>query len=168
MKIVKEVMSYVIIIAVVLLIKFFIISPIRVSGDSMKPTLHNGEFMLLNEIGYRLNGADRFDIVVINTKDDIIIKRIIGLPGENIKYQDNKLYINGEEVEEPFDHEITHNYDISELNVEVVPEDHYFVLGDNRGNSSDSRIIGFISKDQIRGKVFNKVLFPFSKIRTVK
>ena len=74
MKIFKEVMSYVIIIAVVLLFKFFIISPIRVSGDSMKPTLHNGEFMLLNEIGYRLNGVKRFDIVVINTKDEIIIK----------------------------------------------------------------------------------------------
>ena len=168
MKIFKEIMSYVIIIAVVLLFKFFIISPIRVSGDSMKPTLHNGEFMILNEIGYRLNGVKRFDIVVINTKDEIIIKRIIGLPGEHIKYQDNKLFINDKEVEEPFEHEITHNYDIHELNSEVVPEGYYFVLGDNRGNSSDSRIIGFISKDQIRGKVIKKVLFPFSKIRTVK
>ena len=167
MKVFKEIMSYVIIIAAVLLFKHFIISPIRVSGDSMNPTLFNGEIMLLNEIGYRLNGVDRFDIVVVNT-DDVIIKRVIGLPGEKIEYKDNKLYVNDVEIEEDFLHEITHNFDLSELDSEVVPEDSYFVVGDNRINSKDSRIIGFIKSNQIRGKVIKTVLFPFSKIRSVK
>ena len=167
-KIVKEILSYVLIIVLVLLFKHFIISPIRVDGKSMNPTLNNGEIMLLNEIGYRLHGVERFDIVVIDTEDDVIIKRVIGLPGEKVEYKDNKLYINDKEVKEDFTHEVTHNFTLEDINATKVPKDSYFVVGDNRGNSTDSRIIGFIHKDQIRGKVIKKVLFPFSKIRTVK
>lgn len=162
-KVVKEILSYVFIIVIVLLFKHYIISPIRVDGDSMNPTLRNGDIMLLNEIGYRLNGVDRFDIVVIDTDDDVIIKRVIGLPGDSIRYTDNKLYVNDEEVEETFEHEITRNYDISELGSEKVPQNHYFVLGDNRTNSKDSRFIGFIKDSQIRGKVIKTIIFPFSR-----
>ena len=94
----KEIMSYVVIILIVLLIKRFVFTPIRVSGDSMKPNLLDGEVMFLNEIGYHLNGVKRFDIVVVEKNDDKIIKRVVGLPGETIKYDDNKLNINGEVV----------------------------------------------------------------------
>ena len=167
-KYIKEVLSYVIIIVLVLLFKHYIISPIRVDGDSMNPTLKNGDIMLLNEIGYKRGGVDRFDIVVIDTEDDVIIKRVIGLPGDRIKYVDNKLYVNDKEVEEPFEHDVTHNFELIELGTDNVPINEYFVLGDNRNNSKDSRIIGFIKDYQIRGKVIKTVLFPFSRWGKVK
>ena len=167
-KIVKEILSYALIIVLVILFKHYIISTIRVDGDSMNPTLKNGDIMLLNEIGYKRNGVERFDIVVIDTDDDVIIKRVIGLPGDRIKYVDNKLYVNDREIEEPFEHDITHNFELMELGVDNVPKDEYFVLGDNRGNSKDSRIIGFIKASQIRGKVIKTILFPFSRWGSVK
>lgn len=164
---VKTVLSYVLVIVIALLIKKYIFSPIRVNGTSMYPTLNDGDIMILNEIGYYLNGVERFDIVVVKTEDDKIIKRVIGLPGETVKYLDNKLYINGEEIEEDFTHAITHNFDLSDINEKIIPEGYYFVVGDNRGNSKDSRIIGLISKKQIMGKT-SFVLYPFNKIGNVK
>ena len=168
-KVVKEVLSYALIIILVLLFKHYIISPIRVDGDSMNPTLKNGDIMLLNEIGYKRNGVERFDIVVIDTDDDVIIKRVIGLPGDRLKYVDNKLYINDQEVQEKFEHDVTHNFELKDiLGTDNVPNNMYFVLGDNRGNSKDSRIIGFIKPEQIRGKVIKTILFPFSRWGSVK
>ena len=167
-KVVKEILSYGLIIVLVLLFKHYIISPIRVDGDSMNPTLKDGDIMLLNEIGYKTGGVNRFDIVVIDTDEDVIIKRVIGLPGDRIKYVDNKLYVNDQEIDEPFEHDITHNFELTELGSDSVPRDEYFVLGDNRGNSKDSRIIGFIKANQIRGKVIKTVLFPFSRWGSVK
>ena len=167
MKNLKNVLSYVIVIVLALLIKEYIFSPIKVNGSSMYPTLEDGDIMILNEIGYHLNGINRFDIVVVKKDNDRIIKRVIGLPGETVSYKDNKLYINGNEVKEDFTHDITHNFDLSEIDVEVIPEDYYFVVGDNRGNSKDSRMIGLVSKSEIKGKT-NLILYPFKKIGNVK
>ena len=155
-------MSYVVIILIVLLIKRFVFTPIRVSGDSMKPNLLDGEVMFLNEIGYHLNGVKRFDIVVVEKNDDKLIKRVVGLPGETIKYVDNKLYINGEVVEEPFEHKDTPDFSLEALNLKRIPKGYYFVIGDNRTNSLDSRQIGLIKKSEIRGKT-NFIIYPFKK-----
>ncbi len=167
MKVFKNILSYVIVIALALLIKMYIFSPIRVNGSSMIPNLKDGDIMFLNEIGYHLNGVERFDIVVVKTEDDRIIKRVIGLPGETVEYRDNKLYINDEEIEEDFLHEVTHNFTLADINETIIPEGYYFVVGDNRGNSKDSRIIGLISEKDIMGKT-NFILFPFSRLGKVK
>ena len=144
---IKNILSYILVIAVALLIKEYIFTPVRVNGSSMYPTLEDGDIMILNEIGYHLNGVNRFDIVVVKKSgEDRIINRVIGLPGETVSFKDNKLFINGEEIKENFMHDITHNFDLSEIDVEVIPENYYFVVGDNRGNSKDSRIIGLINK----------------------
>lgn len=156
-KLLREFVPYIIVVIVVLLIKRFIISPIRVNGSSMESTLHDKDIMLLNEIGYRFSDIERFDIVVIHHQDEYLIKRVIGLPGERVFYQDNQLFINGKKVKEPFEHEYTE--DVSEL---MVPEGKYFVLGDNRVNSTDSRILGFFERSQIKGKT-NFIVYPFSR-----
>ena len=160
-------MSYVIVIGIALLIKFFVFSPIKVNGTSMEPNLKDGDIMILNEIGYYLHGVNRFDIVVVNTGSEKIIKRVIGLPGEKVEYRDNKLYINGVEVVENFNHGDTSDFSLSDINVDTIPKNKYFVVGDNRGNSKDSRSIGLINKSQIVGKT-NLIIFPFDRIYTVK
>ena len=167
MKTFKNIMSYVVIIGVAIIIKLYVFSPIRVNGTSMVPTLYNGNIMILNEIGYHLNGLERFDIVVINSDNDKIIKRVIGLPGETVEYKDNKLYINDEEIAENFKHGDTSDFTLADINVEVIPENYYFVVGDNRGNSKDSRVIGLISSKQIMGKT-NFILYPFDSIGSVQ
>ena len=102
MKKIKEISIYLLIIVMVILIRTFIITPVRVNGTSMDPTLKNGEIMILNKIKYNKNDIKRFDIVVVKMDKELLIKRVIGLPNEEIKYVDNKLYINGEHIKEPF------------------------------------------------------------------
>lgn len=158
----KELYPYLIIIGVVFLIKQFIVTPIMVNGPSMEPTLKGKDIMILDKISYRFKEIKRFDIVVVYHHDTYIIKRVIGLPGENIVYQDNQLYVNGKIVEEPFEHAKTADFSLEMLNRETVPEDCYLVLGDNRVDSLDSRVIGFIKKDQIMGHA-QFTLFPFNR-----
>jgi len=161
-KIIKEYLPYVLIIIAVLLIKRFIISPVNVVGDSMYPTLHDGYVMLLDEIYYKFDKLERFDIVVVKYKDasgksEYIIKRVIGLPGETINYENGKLYVNGKYVKEKFSHEGTKDFEAVTLG-----DDKYFVMGDNRKISLDSRYIGPIDKDDIRGRTIISI-YPFSK-----
>ena len=154
---VKEILSYVIIIIVVLLIKQFIVTPIRVNQSSMNNTLFDKDIMLLDKISYRFKDIKRFDIVVIKRNKEYLIKRVIGLPGDMIEYKDNKLYVNNEIVKEDFLHKQTDDYKLEK----VIPDNYYFVVGDNRPNSLDSRVIGLISKDEILGRT-NLVIFPFN------
>ncbi len=166
-KFIKEYLPYIIIIIIVLLIKAFIISPIRVNGESMYSTLHDKDIMILNKVVYRFNKIKRFDVVVVTTNKSPIIKRVIGLPGDKIKYIDNKLYVNDKLVKEKFNHAKTEDFNIKELGSVKVPKGTYFVLGDNRVNSVDSRIIGFVPKKKIAGRA-KYIILPFSRIRKVK
>lgn len=159
-KIIKEYIGYVIIIAIVLLVKEFIASPIIVSGDSMHSTLHDGDVMILDKMAYRDEEIKRFDIVVIKNNDKYIIKRVIGLPGETVKYIDNTLYINDKiYVEDFLDKGTLTGY----INVEKIPEGFYYVLGDNREISLDSRKLGLIEESAIEGKA-TVTIFPFNRI----
>lgn len=161
MKILKELIPYVVIIIVVVLIRTFIITPVRVSGSSMFPTLKNNEILLLKK--YDKN-YKRFDVVVVDYYNDRLIKRVIGLPGDKIKFENNKLYVNGKYVEEKFKRN-TRTSDF-EYNGKI-PEGYYFIMGDNRGNSTDSRIIGPVKKSSIKGKIAIR-LFPFNKFGKIK
>ena len=164
---IKDIIEYAVIIVAVLLFRHFLYSPIRVTGDSMVPTLNDGDIMILDKIGYKINGLDRFDIVVVDYKGEKIIKRVIGLPGDHVEYINNKLYINGKHVEEEYDRKETSDFILEFLGENTIPKDKYLVLGDNRPISKDSRIIGLIDKKDIEGYT-SLVLFPFSKFGNVK
>ncbi len=159
----KGILSYVIIIVVVLLIKEFVITPIRVNGESMENTLKDKDIMLLDKISYRFTDIKRFQIVVIKYEDEFIIKRVIGLPGEKVEFKDNKLYINDKYIKEDFNHGKTEDFKLEE----VIPDDYYFVVGDNRGVSYDSRIIGLIKRKDILGKS-SLVIFPLNRFGNKK
>ena len=110
--IIKEYGLYVITIILVLLVKKFIVSPIKVNGTSMMTTLHDGDIMILNIIGYRFDEINRFDIVVVDEGNEYLIKRVIGLPGEEIEYKDNQLYINGKKVKENYGSQVTEDFKV--------------------------------------------------------
>ena len=158
-KVIKEVIPFVIIIICVLLVKQFIVTPIQVNGDSMYPTLKDGDLMLLNRIGYKFGSINRFDIVVVDSGDSYIIKRVIGLPGETVKFQNNVLYIDDEIIEETFLEEgkYTNDFEYS------VSENCYFVMGDNRERSRDSREFGCFEESKIKGKT-SLTFFPFNRL----
>ena len=166
-KVTKTILTYVLIIGVAILIKLFVFSPIKVNGTSMSPTLNDGDIMILNEIGYHLNGLERFDIAVANVDGERLIKRVIGLPGEHVEYRNNVLYINDEAVVENFKHTDTNDFSILELNYDKIPKGYYFLVGDNRGNSKDSRTIGLVHQSKIIGKT-RVIIYPFSRISTVQ
>ena len=162
--IIKELLPYVLILGGVILIRTFIVTPVIVSGDSMKPNLHNGELLLERKIGYNSTNIKRFDIVVIKEGKEEIIKRIIGLPGEHISYKNNKLYVNDKVLEENFDFRKTNDFNLEEIcSCNSIPEGKYLVLGDNRRGSYDGRMFGFVKKSQIEGKT-SLTIFPFNRI----
>ena len=133
-KFLKEIYPYIIIVIVVVIIRTFIATPVRVDGESMNSTLSDGDILILNKLD---KSFKRFDIVVINYKGSKLVKRIIGLPGENIEYKDNILYINGN-ITNDVAVARTSNFSLEQLyNIKKIPNNCYFVMGDNRGNSMD-------------------------------
>ena len=168
-KVLKTILTYVLIIFAVIIIRIFFFDPVRVDGRSMNTTLANGEILLLNKIVYRVSDIKRFDIVVIKEDDKYIIKRVIGLPGESVEYKDNVLYINGEKVDDPYPSTKTDDFSIQDIGHEKVPGDTYFVMGDNRADSLDSRYppVGVIKKDRILGRAKLRI-WPLSKFGIVK
>lgn len=166
--IIKEILSYVFIILLVIVIRVFIFDPVRVDGPSMNNTLEDGQVLILNKFIYRKEDIKRYDIVVIKRDNgEKIIKRVIGLPNETIEIKDNKVYANGKLLDSSFTSSISEDFDISEVGFEKVPGDSYFVLGDNREISLDSRVLGPIRKEKILGKASIRI-WPINKIGSVK
>lgn len=166
-KIFKEYIIYVLIILMVILIRTYFITPVRVSGSSMYPNYKNGQILLLNKLEKKFK---RFDVVVIKYGKESIIKRIIGLPGEYIEYKDNKLYVNGKYIKEPFLNSsiITNDFNtIDSFMTSYIPKGYYLVLGDNRQISKDSRMIGLIKEEDIKGKP-TYILYPFTQFKKIK
>lgn len=156
-KVIRESLSYVLIIVIVVLIKVFIVSPIRVNGDSMYNTLHDKDIMILNEASYLFGDVERFDIVVIKGEEEYLIKRVIGLPGETIECRGNKIYINGKELKDKYAYSKTKDFEMVKIG-----KDEYFVLGDNRSDSLDSRVFGTFKGKDIKGKA-SFTIYPFKR-----
>ena len=149
----KSLLPYVSIIVVVVLIRTFLVTPIRVVGPSMNPTLTSGDIMILNKVAK----IDRFDIVVIKSDKapDVLIKRVIGLPGEKVEIIDGIIYVNDKELKENYGKGSTSN-----MSAIKVPKGEYFVLGDNRPISADSRLFGTFTKKEVKGTT-RLTIFPF-------
>ena len=162
----KEIIEYIVLIVVILLIRTYLFVPIMVSGNSMVPTLNNGDVMILNKFNYLVNDIKRFDIVVVDYENEYIIKRVIGLPGDYVEYKNDILYVNGKKIKEEYDREYTEDFNLNDLSIEKIPNNYYLVLGDNRPISKDSRKIGLIDKKNIKGST-NFILFPFSRFGEV-
>ena len=169
MRIIKELIPYAVIVLVVVLIRTFIATPVIVSGSSMDPTLKNGQVLILNKLAKKYM---RDDIVVIdakiNGKKERIVKRIIGLPGETLEYKDGFLYINGKRTHDDFVDQ-TRDFTLESVTgKKKIPENYYFVMGDNRRNSLDSRDtrVGFVKKSDIIGKPILRI-WPLNKIGTI-
>ncbi|NLY80300.1 MAG: signal peptidase I [Lysinibacillus sp.] len=171
--------ALVIALLIAVIIRYFLFTPIVVDGDSMMPTLKDGDKMIVNKIGYRIGGPDRFDIVVFHAPEGKdYIKRVIALPGEHIEYKDDQLYINGEPIDEPYLEEyksqlsegnLTQDFTLQDIDptLDVIPEGYVFVMGDNRRFSKDSRHIGIVSQKEIIGST-SVVFWPLSEIKIVE
>ncbi len=179
----KWIKELIIVVLIVLLIRTFLVQAYNIPSGSMKPTLLVGDFILVNKLVYRFSSVQRGDIVVFKWPVDPridFIKRVIALPGDLVEVTNGKVYINGQELpskllgeevedgfkklvfEETLPNGVKHKIALYEEPIlprrdmppTIVPEGHYFVLGDNRDNSEDSRYWGFLPKENIVGKAF--------------
>lgn len=148
----------------------FVVGQVEVDGPSMNDTLHDKDRVLMNKFTYRVKTLDRFDVVVFKyayDTDTDYIKRVIGLPGETVRIDtDGRIYINDELLEENYGREVMEDPGIAEDGI-TLGADEYFVLGDNRNNSNDSRDpdVGAVSKSQIRGHVWLRLRPDFGLVR---
>ncbi|WP_459502621.1 signal peptidase I [Bacillus sp. C1] len=177
----KEIISWIKTIGITLGIAFIVrgilFTPSLVQGESMMPTLENNERVLVNKVGFHIQGLNRFDIIIFHGNEGYdLVKRVIGLPGDTIEYKDDTLYVNGKAVDEPYlaDYKaaaskgkLTPDFTLEQKTGKTkVPEGKAFVLGDNRQVSKDSRMFGFVSEDQIVGKG-EAVFWPLQQARAL-
>ena len=177
-KAVRESVSFILYLIVIVVLTFLMIRYVgqrtRVDGSSMENTLTNGDNLIVDKISYRFHEPERFDIIVFPFQyqaNTYYIKRIIGLPGETVQImEDGSIYINGEKMEESYGREVIQPETIGRAAEPIVlGEDEYFVMGDNRNNSSDSRtdIVGNIKREDIIGKAWLRI-WPLSDFGVLK
>ena len=168
--IVREVLSFFLYVAIVVGITFLIIHFVGqrtyVNGSSMENTLSDGDNLIVDKLTYRFSDPKRFDIIVFPYKyeeNTYFIKRIIGLPGETIQVTDGKIYINGQVLDESYGREVLKSGGIAETPI-ILGEDEYFVMGDNRNDSMDSRdpSVGVLHKSELVGRAWVRI-WPLSK-----
>ncbi|BAU29165.1 signal peptidase I [Aneurinibacillus soli] len=155
---------FLIIVGGIIGVRLFLFAPYVVKGVSMEPTLINNERILVNKGVYYAENPQRGDVIVLHaTKEDDYIKRIIGIPGDELELKNGVLYRNGSVANEPYIAEVT----LSGFERLVVPKDSYFVMGDNRNRSMDSREIGFIERSHVVGRA-EYVFYPLASAHEVR
>lgn len=147
-------------VAIFLFLYLLVLQPHKIKGASMEPNFPNGEYLLTDKVTYRFGEPKRGDVIVFKApgaEGDEYIKRIIGLPGEGVSVRNGRVYINGKEIKETYIPDINPTYGgnfLPENTSFTVPEGSYFVLGDNRLHSSDSRSFGPVTRDKITGRAW--------------
>ena len=171
----REALGMVVYMGIVLGVTFLIITYVgqrtHVCGDSMKNTLNDGDHLIVDKITYRMREPVRYDIIVFPFRykeNTFYIKRIIGLPGETVQIAGGEIYIDGEILKESYGREVIKDPGIAESPIELG-EDEYFVLGDNRNESSDSRdpSVGKIRREEIVGRAWLRI-WPLNKFGILK
>ncbi len=171
----KEIVEWIKTIILSLIIALIIttfVKPTIVKNYSMSPTLQENDFLIINRFLYNRGTPKRGDIIVFKSslkteagKEKLLIKRVIAIPGDEILIKDGRVYINGKQIEENY----TRDPNTEGYIDMIIPENEIFVMGDNRGNSLDSRddILGLVSFNMVMGKAYIR-LFPFNKIGLLK
>lgn len=155
-------------IVVALVVRTFLLQAFSIPSGSMESTLEISDRLLVNKLSYQFGDVERGDIVVflkpesLSSPYDDLIKRVIGLPGDVVEGRENQVFINGEALVESY---LDDGVVIRDFAAVEVPDDHVFVMGDNRSNSADSRVFGPINIDRIEGEAFLRY-WPFSRVGT--
>ena len=175
-KALKEFLNTSIYIFIVLVLTYCVVNFVgqrtAVMGSSMEPTLSDGDNLIVDKITYRMREPRRFEIIVFPYRyasDTYYIKRIIGLPGETVRIDgEGRIYINGEVLEENYGKEVIKEAGLADSKI-VLADDEYFVLGDNRNDSADSRFVnvGNIKRENIIGRAWIRI-YPFQKFGVLK
>lgn len=173
---ISTILGWILYIGVIVGLTYLIITYVgqrtMVSGDSMETTLSNGDNLIVDKISYRFRDPERFDIIVFPYKyedNTYYIKRIIGMPGETIHIMDGYVYINGELLESDiYGNELMEYANIASTPIDLG-EDEYFVLGDNRNHSSDSRdpSVGVLTREDLIGRAWVRI-YPFSEMGVIR
>lgn len=173
--IMKELLGWLVYILLIVGLTYLIITYVgqrtRVSGSSMEPALSDGDNLIVDKLSYRFRDPQRYEVIVFPYRykeNTFYIKRIIGLPGERIQIIDGCVYINGELLNEQFGKEAMADPGIAAEEI-TLGEDEYFVLGDNRNHSADSReeSVGVLNRDELLGRAWVRI-WPFDKIGVIK
>ncbi|KKR81445.1 MAG: Signal peptidase I [Candidatus Daviesbacteria bacterium GW2011_GWA1_41_61] len=146
--------------AILVVVRFFVAEPHKVSGSSMVPNFHDGDYIITNKVATQISQPQRGEVIILKNPrnmDQVFIKRVIGLPGDRVMVSGGKVYINGQPTAELYLPKGTRTYggaSLSEGEELTVPQGRYFIMGDNRGGSSDSREWGTIGKDLVVGQAW--------------
>lgn len=159
--------KYIIIVSIILFIILFVIGIQRVVGNSMNPNFSDGNILINFKLHYNFFEIKRGEVISLE-KNGRKVKRVIGLPGETIEFKGSKLFINGKETKELYIRDVkTEDFNLKTIGYDVIPKNMYFVMGDNRSKSSDSREFGLVKKEEIKGKIILKI-YPITQIKLYK
>lgn len=166
-RLVNLLLTILVAVSIALALRHYYFQPFQVAGQSMEPTLTEGQMMVMA----KNNQVDRFDLVIFpdpRGSGQSYVKRVIGLPGETVSAVDNTVYINGYPINEPYVHTVTEDFNLYQITgLEIIPEGYVFVLGDNRPYSADSRQFGLVDQTAIKGRVVFS-LYPLDRFGAIR